>query len=279
MIDLLWRGHPDAPRGGARGPRARLTTEDAVTAALATADAEGLSAVTIRRLARSLGVSTMSVYTYVSSREDLLVLMVDAAHRDMTATPYTAADWRMRLRYLAEDNLRLLTARTWLLDVDDPRAALGPGTIAKYDRELHAFDGLGFDDVDRDAALSFVLDFVSASARTRVVRHVGRGDDGAAGPEPAGGPESTVGAEGTPGPEETAAPRDAPVMAEVWAHTRERLATYLGADHPLAQRVGSAAGEAMNDVHDVQRAWEFGMARMLDGLAGMIADRVPESSA
>lgn len=244
-----------------------------MTAALATADAEGLSAVTIRRLARSLGVSTMSVYTYVSSREDLLVLMVDAAHRDMTATPYTAADWRMRLRYLAEDNLRLLTARTWLLDVDDPRAALGPGTIAKYDRELHAFDGLGFDDVDRDAALSFVLDFVSASARTRVVRHVGRADDGAA------GPENTVSAEGTVGAEETAAPRDAPVMAEVWAHTRDRLATYLGADHPLAQRVGSAAGEAMNDVHDVQRAWEFGMARMLDGLAGMIADRAPESSA
>lgn len=67
LIDLLWRDHPLAPKGGARGPRAKVTTSQAVDVALALADVEGLDAVTVRRLAAELGISGMAVYTHVGS--------------------------------------------------------------------------------------------------------------------------------------------------------------------------------------------------------------------
>lgn len=233
LIDLLWRDHPDAPQRGRRGPRSRVSTGAVVDTALGLADDEGLSAVTIRPLGEALGVSTMSVYTHVGSRDDLLVLMVDAAHARMALPALGRAGWRTRVRRVADANLALLRRRPWLLDVSDDRVVLGPGTIAKYDHELHAFDPMGLDDVNRDAALTFVLDFVRAAARAQR-------------PDPR---------------------RDQ--MAAVWAESGARLAAYLGDDHPLAQRVGASAGEAMDAAYSPDHAWEFGIGRVLDGLAAL----------
>ncbi|WP_430330967.1 TetR/AcrR family transcriptional regulator [Rhodococcus sp. ACT016] len=234
LIDLLWRDHPDAPRGGTRGPRAKVTTTQAVDSAVAMADREGLEAVTVRRLAADLGISAMALYTHVGSRDDLLVLMVDAVHAGRTRAAYTSDDWRDRVRQVAEAEMALCTEHWWLLDVADQRAAFGPGTIAKYDHELHAFDETGIDDVERDAALTFVTDFVRASARARR-------------PDP-----------------------HAADMAELWTTASERLAGYLGDGFPLAQRVGAAAGEAMNAAYSPEHAWDFGLNRVLDALESLI---------
>lgn len=230
LIDLLWRDHPAAPRGGTRGPRSRVTTGAVVDAARALADAEGLAAVTVRRLGQALGISAMSVYTHVNGRDDLLVLMADATCARMALPDHGTAGWRDRVRRVAEANLALLLEHPWLLEVDDERTAFGPGTIAKYDHELHALDGLGLDDVARDAALAFVLDFVRGAARA------GRR---------------------TPPSDE---------MPAAWARWAGRLAGYLGDAHPLARRVGGAAGEAMNAPSSPAHAWEFGLARVLDAL-------------
>jgi AcrR family transcriptional regulator len=233
LIDLLWRDHPQAPRGGARGPRARVGPGDVVQAAIQLADAGGLAAVRIRDLAGHLGVSTMAIYTHVNSRDDLLVLMADAAHATMTRPEFGRAGWRTRVRRLAEANLALLLAHPWLLEISDHRIAFGPGTIAKYDHELHAFEGLGLDDVTRDAALTFVLDFVHASAR-------------ALRPDP-----------------------PAADTAALWAQWRSRLATYVGDDYPLAARVGAAAGAAMNAAYSPPAAYAFGLNRVLAALADL----------
>lgn len=234
LIDLLWRDHPDAPRGGSRGPRARVTTSEAVDAAVALADADGLPAVTARRLAADLGVSAMALYTHVGSLDDLLVLMADAAHAAMPRDAWRAGDgWRARVRTVADANLALLGAHPWLLDVTDQRTALGPGTIAKYDHELHALDALGLADLDRDAALAFVLDFVRGAARTRR-------------PDPHG---------------------DA--MAADWASWGPRLGAYLGDAHPLAQRVGGAAGAEQGAAYSPDHAWRFGLDRVLDALGAL----------
>jgi len=241
LIDLLWRDHPDAPRGGTRGPRAKVTTTQAVRAAVAIADAEGLDAVTVRRLAADLGTSAMALYTHVGSRDDLLVLMVDEVHGSRARAAYAGDDWRERVRQVAEAEMALCAEHWWLLDVADQRVAFGPGTIAKYDHELHAFDGTGINDVERDAALTFVTDFVRASARAR------RPD-----------------------------PRAAD-MAEIWATSSERLAAYLGDDFPLAQRVGGAAGQAMNTTYSPAAAWAFGLDRVLDALESLV--QATESSA
>lgn len=233
LIDLLWRDHPAAPTSGSRGPRARVTTGAVVDAAVGLADAGGLGALTIRRLGSELGVSAMSVYTHVNSHDDLVVLMTDVAHARMPLPAYGRLGWRARVRLVAEANLALLDAHPWLAEVADDRTALGPGTIAKYDHELGALGPLRLDPVACDAALTFVLDFVRAAALARR-------------PRP-----------------------HAAELAEQWPEWGPRLAAYLGGDHPLAQTVGAAAGAAMDGVSDAALAWDFGLARVLDGLAAL----------
>lgn len=237
LVDLLWRDHPTARLAGTRGPKARHSTSDVVARASALADAGGIDAVTVRALAESLSVSAMSVYTYVNSRDDLLVLMADQAYGQMPRPTFGASGWRTRIKQVAEANLTLLETHRWLLDITDPRTALGPGTIAKYDHELHAFDDTGLSDLDRDAALTFLLDFVRSSARATV---------------------------GTPSPAG---------FDEIWADSHVRLAGYLGDNYPLAQSVGRAAGEAMGSPHDARRAWEFGLERVFAGLSDLIDAR------
>jgi AcrR family transcriptional regulator len=236
LIDLMWRDSPSAPDGGHRGPKARYSTGDIVGKAIDIADADGLTALTIRKLAQTLDMTAMSVYTHVNSRDDLLVLMADHAYAQMPKASFGRLAWRTRARRVAEDNLVLLSAHAWLLDIDDPRTALGPGTIAKYDHELRIFDGMTISDLDRDAALTFLLDFVRSSAG-RIVRTL-----------PA-----------------------LPDFGTLWEQSAHRLANYLGEDFPLAQRVGGVAGEAMNAPYDAARAWEFGLVRVIDGLAGLIS--------
>ncbi|AIY19549.1 TetR/AcrR family transcriptional regulator [Pimelobacter simplex] len=235
IVDLLWRDHPDAPPSGRRGPKARVSASEVVDAAiaLADADADGLAAVSVRTLAAELGLSAMSVYTHVNSRDDLLVLMADTAHARMALPSYGRAGWRTRVRRVAEANHVLLARHPWLLDVTDQRTALGPGTIAKYDHELAAFAPLGLDDVTCDAALTFVLDLVRSAAR-------------ATRPDPRAGE-----------------------LAAHWPEWSARLSAYLGDDFALAQRVGAAAGAAMGDVADPAAAWSFALERALDGLAAL----------
>ncbi|MBO0925440.1 TetR family transcriptional regulator [Cellulomonas sp. zg-ZUI199] len=242
LLDLLWRDHPAAPRAGSRGPRSRVTTSQVVDAAVALADAEGVGAVTVRRLAARLGVAPNAVYSHVGARDDLLVLMVDAVHARQHRAAHPDTGWRARVTAVAEADLATYGRHPWLLDVDDQRTAFGPGTVAAYDHRLHAFDGTGLDDLDRDAAAAFVADFVRASARAR------RTDP------PAG------------------------ATAAVWARWADRLATYVGDRYALARRVGAVAGEAMAGPASAEHAWRFGLARVLDALDALVgaADDRPD---
>lgn len=236
LVDLLWRDESSAASGGRRGPRARRSTAEVISRAIELADHADLDAVTIRALAQSLQLPPMSIYTHVNSRADLLVLMVDVMHSRMRVRSVEEVGWPARVRAVAEDNLDLLRGHPWVLDIADQRAALGPGTIAKYDRELHAFDDTGLGDVERDAALSFLLDFVRAAA-TRMRENAEKEQFGA-----------------------------------FWAEAGPRLATYLGEDYPLAQSVGQAAGESLGTPYDAAVAWEFGLARVIDGLRAIIGE-------
>jgi AcrR family transcriptional regulator len=237
LIDLLWRGHPDARVRGARGPRARRSTGEVVGSAIVLADAEGLDAVTIRAVAESLSMSPMSVYTHVNSRDDLLVLMADAAHAGASLPRFGRTSWPTRVRRVAEANLALFRAHPWLLHLNDDRVALGPGTIAKYDHELHAFDGTGLSDLDRDAALTFVIGFARSNAAASI---------------------------------RTNQPGN---FADVWQESAGPLGRYVGDSYPLAQRVGRAAGEHMAAPYSAAHAWEFGIQRVIAGLSALIDTR------
>lgn len=233
LVDLLWRHHSDAPERGARGPRSRTSVDSMVAAAVRLADAGGLDAVTIRSLAGELGISPMSVYTHVEGREDLFVLMADTVFDGAPPPRIEGTSWRADIRRVAEANLELYATHPWLLDIRDDRLALGPGCIRRYDHELRAFELLELDDLDRDAALTFVLDFARAGAEAR---------------------------------SRPAEPSD---FTETWTASATALAHYIGDDYPLARRVGAAAGASHNGPHAPNHAWDFGLERVLDGLAAL----------
>lgn len=96
-----------------RGSRTTLTHEQIAAAAVALADAEGLDAVSMRKLAEHLGVATMALYRYVDSKDELLELMTDAV---IDAGPLTAdpGDWRAVFREVARRRRETTLAHPWL---------------------------------------------------------------------------------------------------------------------------------------------------------------------
>jgi AcrR family transcriptional regulator len=236
-LQLLWRDPAVVPR---RGPRQGLTIDQIVAAAAALADAEGLEAVTMRRVAQSLGVVPMTLYTYMPGKAELLDLMLDGAYLRMDRTSTAGQPWRQRVTAVAGENKALYGAHPWAAAVSTIRPPLGPGLMAKYEHELAAFDGLGLDDVEMDAALTYLLTFVQACARAAA--------------------------------DAQAARRDTALDDEQWWVVNAPLLEQVldPATYPLAVRVGSAAGAAHRSTYHPQHAYEFGMLRVLDGLAALI---------
>ncbi|MFK0106873.1 TetR/AcrR family transcriptional regulator [Streptomyces sp. NPDC091217] len=239
-LELLWRVPAVAPR---RGPRQRLDIDTVVAVAVGLADAEGLDAVTMRRVAQQLGVVPMTLYTYVPGKAELLDLMLDTAYVQMPRSGTAGRPWRVRLATVAEENRVLFEAHPWAATVSTGRPPLGPGMMAKYEHELSALDGLGLDDVEMDAALTFLLTFVQANARSAA--------------------------------EARAARQDSAMDDEQWwaanAPLLERVLDPRA--YPVAARVGTAAGTAQGAAYSPRHAWEFGLARVLDGLAALVDGR------
>ena len=90
-LDLLW-GRRER---GKRGPRAGLSADAIVAAAIRIADAKGLEAVSMERVARKLGFTTMSLYRHVASKEELLQLMWNASALGAEDLVIEGDDWRL----------------------------------------------------------------------------------------------------------------------------------------------------------------------------------------
>jgi AcrR family transcriptional regulator len=241
-LALLWR-EPVSP--ARRGPQRGLNLDAVIEAATAVVDAEGLDALTMRRVAQELTVSPMTLYTYVPGKAELLDVMLDAAYGRMPRTDTNGRPWRERLAAVAEENRALFEAHPWTTTVSTSRPPLGPGAIAKYEHELTALDGLGLSDVEMDDCLTLLLTFVQANARVAADAR-------------------------------TTARLTAMTDEQWWAAAGPLLARVLDpAAYPLATRVGSAAGAAHSSAHDPAHAYEFGLRRVLDGLAELVERRTP----
>jgi len=123
--------------------RARgLTREDIVDAAIAVADAEGTEAVSMRRIAREMGVGAMSLYWHVSSKEELQNLMLDAVQ---PAAPELSGDWRADLATFARIARQGILRHPWAIDYLVTGPPVGPNDARNAARPLAALDGLGLD--------------------------------------------------------------------------------------------------------------------------------------
>jgi AcrR family transcriptional regulator len=143
-LALLWRPAPV----GRRGPRPGLTLAGIAEAAIALADEDGLAGVSMARVAERVGVTTMALYRYVSSKDDLLALMMETALAEAVAAAEAArADeaeepgWRPALERWCHDQLGLASAHPWTVESAVAAALPGPARIAFIDRGLRALDG------------------------------------------------------------------------------------------------------------------------------------------
>src|SRR5687767_8069662 len=117
-MQLLWgAGSGDEGRATRRGPRPRLTVEEIARAGIAVADRKGLSALSMRRLADDLGVTAMSLYTYVPGKAELLDVMLDTVYGETARPEDVPGGWRERLRLIARENWELYHRHRWMLQV------------------------------------------------------------------------------------------------------------------------------------------------------------------
>ncbi len=93
-----------------RPERKTLSRRAVIEAALAVGDSEGLDAVSLRRVARELGVTPMALYRYVDSKEGLLAAVAERAFEEFELPAETDDDWREEMKALARSFRRLLLA-------------------------------------------------------------------------------------------------------------------------------------------------------------------------
>ncbi|MFF8832410.1 TetR/AcrR family transcriptional regulator [Streptomyces sp. NPDC015131] len=161
-LELLWgTGEPPS-----RGPKRGLTLDRIVGAAIEVADAEGLDAVSMRRLSAELGTGTMSLYRYVPGKAELLDLMLDRVQGNLIDTAGDpAADWRVTVDGMARVQLELYRRHPWLLKVNQTRTVLGPSALRSLEFALAGLKGMGLTDPETISVIITVQSFVTGIAR------------------------------------------------------------------------------------------------------------------
>jgi AcrR family transcriptional regulator len=122
--------------------RLPLSRERVLRAAIALADAGGVEALSMRKLADELGVKAMSLYNHVANKEDLLDGILDTALAEIAAPP-PDADWRTQLREIAVSAHETMLKHSWAADLA-VRAKMGPGRLRYGDSLLGCFRSAGF---------------------------------------------------------------------------------------------------------------------------------------
>jgi AcrR family transcriptional regulator len=239
-MSLLW----GRPQPGKRGPKAALELESVVRAAIELADEQGLDAVSMRRVAERLELGTMSLYTYVPGKGELLDLMVDTVYGEradeMAADPNSGL--RERLEALAVGEWAFYQRHPWTLSIASGRSVLGPNEADGYERALSVVADLGLPARDAVAIVDAVSMFVRGAARDAA--------------EAARAEEVT----GT-------------TEYEWWTEREAQLTEFMSPERfPTLTALGAAGGfdvppDTENyNVRFIVDDFEFGLQRLLDGI-------------
>lgn len=148
VVQRLWGAA--APRR--RGPKPALSAAQIVQAALDLADAEGLAAVSMARIADAVGYTPMALYRHVSGKEELLVLMADAVAAELPDIP-DGIGWRAGLERWTRAQIELGIARPWMLELPLSAAPPGPNRVRWIDQ---AFGVLRPVELPADAKLAVI---------------------------------------------------------------------------------------------------------------------------
>ncbi|MFF2052466.1 TetR/AcrR family transcriptional regulator C-terminal domain-containing protein [Leifsonia sp. NPDC058194] len=238
-VALSW-GVAERPQ---RGPKRELSIERIVDTAIAIADSDGLAAVSMSRIAGDLGFTTMSLYRYVTSKDDVLALMQDAVC-DVPIPPDdeddAAPDWRQGLREWAMASIHVIEAHPWFPDIPITGVPLMPNNLAVLDWGLRVMRALPLSHAEKMSVALLLSSYARAVGIVERDMRLSRRDDA-----PPQNGEAFVAALG-----ELVTPERFPDLA------------------PL---VGS--GAYVDDGSDGQDDFAFGLERILDGIERYVAAR------
>ncbi|WP_199430375.1 TetR/AcrR family transcriptional regulator [Qaidamihabitans albus] len=238
-FELAWgvREHPN------KGPKRGLSLNRIIEAAIGVADAEGLRAVSMGRVAAELGAAPMSLYRYVGTKDELVTLAADAAYSPPPDVPAAGEDWRPALARWARAERDTLRARPWVLQVPISGPPTTPNAVAWMERALRCLEKTGLDAGERMATLLLVTGYVRSHMliETQI----------AAALESAGQP---------PG-------------AELTGYGRQLAAVADRARFPALHAVIDS-GTFDEPADDIDEDFDFGLERILDGIEVLINARV-----
>jgi AcrR family transcriptional regulator len=145
---IIW----ERPEPRPRPTPSRLTRDRIVRTAIMIADKDGLEAVSLRNVGAALGAGPMRLYGYLSSKTELLELMVDALYEEIISAKPCPKGWREALRSIAQRTRQTALAHLWFIELLGGRPHQGPGALAYLEASLAALNSApGLE--DRDAVL------------------------------------------------------------------------------------------------------------------------------
>ncbi|WP_336211588.1 TetR/AcrR family transcriptional regulator [Nonomuraea sp. LPB2021202275-12-8] len=160
-LGLLW-GRLDHP---VPEPKAGLSLDRIAQAAVELADAGGLEAVSMARVAERLGFTTMSLYRHVKSKHELLLLMLDSVAAVPAELDEPCDDWRLGLQRWCRAQWEMLRAHTWIVHLPITGPPLTPSQLAWTDRALAALHGTGLSEGDKAGVVLLVANYMHTTAR------------------------------------------------------------------------------------------------------------------
>jgi len=213
-----------------------------VLAGVRLADEQGLVAASMGGVAKELSVGTMTLYTYVPSKEELLDLMVDQvlAERDLPGPGEPRPeDWREQIEIYSEQTRAMFRRHPWLSQVSTIRPPVGPGMLAGREYLLSAFLGLGLSPAETNTAALAIATYVDSAAGLEaeselIERATGQSND-------------------------------------AWWYERSDLwETYFDVErHPAMTAIWNANGYQSSTREAATDSYRYGLDRLLDGIQAL----------
>lgn len=238
-LEMAW-GLRERP---GKGPRPTLTLPRIVEAAVSLAAAEGMDAVSMGRVAKELGVSTMALYRYITAKEELYILMSDAGVGTPPERPEAEADtgWRELLTDWAYAQRAVLMANSWILRIPITAPPATPNQLAWMERGLAALAGTGLEESEKLSTIILIGGLVRNEATMAADMMDAIVKSGVS-------PDQVVG-----------------------QYVRMLRLLTDPERHPAVTRLLESSAFTGSDEPDFQ--FRFGLGRLLDGLAELISER------
>jgi AcrR family transcriptional regulator len=160
-LDLLWGRRTKARRG----PRAELSIDAIVQVAMSVADAEGLEAVSMGRVARELGFTPMSLYRHLGGKDELLQLMWNGSAQGAEQLVLEGDGWRERLLNWALIQREMLDRHPWITQMPMAGPPMAPNSLHFVERGLEALDPTPLADEDKLQIIGLISSYTLSEAR------------------------------------------------------------------------------------------------------------------